>query len=68
MKKVRCFDDFNEDNDPYGEHDFGAVTVKDEKYFWKIDYYDKEADFHSSDASREDLTRRVLTVTRADEY
>ena len=25
MNLVRTFDDFDEDNDPYGEHDFGKI-------------------------------------------
>ena len=25
LAKVKLFNDFNEDNDPYGEHDFGMV-------------------------------------------
>lgn len=37
---VRAFDDFSSDNDPWGEHDFGAVEVEGEKVFFKIDYYD----------------------------
>lgn len=36
-KKVSLFDDFNEGNDPYGEHDFGSFTFKDNKVYWKID-------------------------------
>jgi hypothetical protein len=39
--KVRDFVDFTEDNDPYGEHDFGSFTVSGVKIFWKIDYYDE---------------------------
>lgn len=32
---VRNFNNFNEDNDPYGEHDFGAFDFKGKKIFWK---------------------------------
>jgi len=39
LNKVAAFDDFTEDNDPYGEHDFGTFTVEGEKCFWKIDNY-----------------------------
>ena len=38
MKAVEQFDTFNEDNDPYGEHDFGSLRWYGEKVFWKIDY------------------------------
>jgi hypothetical protein len=27
IRKVVEFDDFNEDNDPYGEHDFGSLRL-----------------------------------------
>ena len=37
---VRGFDVFATENGPYGEHDFGSVTVDGTKLFWKIDYYD----------------------------
>jgi hypothetical protein len=30
-----------DDDNPYGENDFGTVTIEGEKYFFKIDYYDR---------------------------
>lgn len=65
---VQTFDDFSPDNDPYGEHDFGAVTLEDSVFLWKIDYYDLDLQFGSSDPADDDMTCRVLTVMRADEY
>ncbi|NSX84344.1 DUF3768 domain-containing protein [Agrobacterium tumefaciens] len=65
---VQKFDDFSSDNDPYGEHDFGAVPLEDAVFFWKIDYYDLDLQFGSSDPADDDVTCRVLTVMRADEY
>lgn len=62
------FEDFNEDNDPYGEHDFGRLNFRGESYFLKIDYYDKGLKFHSPDKSNPALTTRVLTLMRVDEY
>ena len=44
-----AFDDFNEDNDPHREHDFGSFELEGEKLFWKIDYYDLAGDFGSED-------------------
>ena len=38
---VQNFDNFNEGNDPYGEHDFGSFDYKGDKIFFKIDYYDR---------------------------
>lgn len=32
---VRNFNNFNEDNDPYGEHDFGAFDFRGKRYFGK---------------------------------
>lgn len=65
---VQAFDVFSPDNDPYGEHDFGAVTLEDAVFFWKIDYYDLDLQFGSSDPADDDVTCRVLTIMRADEY
>ena len=39
LGKVANFDDFSEDNDPHGEHDFGAFEHAGDRIFWKIDYY-----------------------------
>ncbi len=39
VEGVQTFDAFGADNDPFGEHDFGAVTVEGHTVFWKIDYY-----------------------------
>jgi hypothetical protein len=45
LAKVRAFDVFTEDNDPRGEHDFGAIDERDVRYFWKIDCYDRATEF-----------------------
>lgn len=68
LDEVRCFEDFCEANDPHGEHDFGAINFKSERYFWKIDYYDTNLEYHSQDPADPKLTRRILTIMRADEY
>jgi hypothetical protein len=65
---VRCFDAFTTDNDPHGEHDFGAFDLGGERLFWKIDYYDKDLRFGSEDPADPAVTRRVLTVMLASEY
>jgi len=36
---IRTVEPFNEDNDPYNEHDFGKVIWCGQSFFWKIDYY-----------------------------
>lgn len=68
ITEVQTFEDFNASNDPYEEHDFGAVEFRGTKYFWKIDYYDKTMQSHSPDKSDPTLTNRVLTIMRTDEY
>lgn len=68
MNLVRTFDDFGEDNDPFGEHDFGKIDFNGEPYFWKIDYYDTDYQGLSTDPTDETVTNRVLTVMLAEEY
>ena len=68
LQKVRSFDAFSEDNDPHAEHDFGAVDEGVERYFWKIDYYDRSMEHGSPDPADPAVTTRVLTIMRADEY
>lgn len=65
---IRNYDDFTKDNDPYGEHDFGAVTVQGNKCFWKIDYYDLDCRYGSENPADRNQTCRVLTVMLAEEY
>ena len=38
IRRVATFSDFNEENDPHGEHDFGNFTLAGKKFFFKIDY------------------------------
>ena len=68
LQKVRSFDAFTEDNDPHAEHDFGAVDEGGERYFWKIDYYDRDTEHGSPDPTDAAVTTRVLTIMCADEY
>lgn len=63
---VREFDSFTEDNDPYGEHDFGSLDWHGEKVFWKIDYYDQALEYGKDPLDLE--CKRVLTVLLASEY
>lgn len=65
---VRQFNNFNADNDPYGEHDFGKIELFGETIFWKFDYYDHTLEFGSEDPSDPAVTCRVLTIMLSREY
>ena len=75
-KQIAEFEAFTPDNDPYGEHDFGSVTVsvsdlmtgeaETHKVFWKIDYY---ADATMQYGTADHLNAyRVLVIMFAEEY
>lgn len=66
VSKVRSFSEFSEDNDPYGEHDFGSFELDGNKLFWKIDYYDQNKSGFCDPLSND--CHRVLTVMLAEEY
>ncbi len=66
--QLRDFDDFTPENDPYGEHDFGALDWQGAKIFWKIDYYDAAMSAGSRDPADASITARVLTLMLASEY
>jgi hypothetical protein len=68
LAKIATYNDFTADNDPHGEHDFGAVEHNDQTFFWKIDYYDRAMEAGSADPSDPEQTMRVLTIMLAEEY
>jgi len=69
LQAVANFDQFTEENDPYGEHDFGSVEISGSKIYWKFDYYAGRACIwgseHPADPTR---SYRVLTIMLASEY
>lgn len=68
LKAVSEFAGFTPDNDPYGEHDFGALWVVGHHIYWKIDYYDRDLIYGSPDPANPEVTTRVLTIMLASEY
>ena len=68
LQRVRMFNHFTEENDPYGEHDFGVLEYAGVKLFWKIDYYDLNVQYGSEDPTDPKQTCRVLTLMLASEY
>jgi hypothetical protein len=67
LAALRRYNDFDADNDPYGEHDFGRIRVQGHEILFKIDYYDQDLVRHSPDPSDPAVTHRVLTVMLAED-
>lgn len=65
---IASFSDFTEGNDPYGEHDFGALEFFGAKLLWKNDYCRPKHDTHAPVRGNIELCGRVLTVMLAAEY
>jgi hypothetical protein len=65
VNAVRTFNAFGPDNDPHGEHDFGAFDEGADRFFWKIDLYE---DPNVKDDKGEPKVTRVLTIMMAEEY
>jgi hypothetical protein len=68
IQRVMTFSDFNEENDPHQEHDFGNFNLTGRRSFFKVDYYDSNMEFGSEDPSDPTKTTRVLTIMLAEEY
>lgn len=66
LAAIRQFSTFTEDNDPWGEHDFGSLKWFGQKVFWKISYYDQTLEYGEEPLSPK--CRRILTVMLAEEY
>lgn len=65
-KAIKQCETFTDDNDPYGEHDFGSLSWHGETIFWKIDYYDAEYMGWCDPLSTK--CQRVLTVYLSSEH
>lgn len=68
MGAAAAFEDFNPDNDPYGEHDCFSFDVDGVRCLAKIDYYDLNLEYHSPDPTDPKVTRRVLTLMYSRDY
>jgi hypothetical protein len=65
---LQSYNNFIPENDPYGEHDFGAMTVMGHDLIFKIDYFDLDLSLHSPDPAYPAVTTRVLTIMLSEEY
>lgn len=68
IRRVATFSDFTPNNDPHGEHDFGAFELGGRRFFFKLDYYDPTMTYGSDDPTDPAKTTRVLTIMLAEEY
>ena len=68
MAAVAEYDDFTEDNDPFGTHEMGFMEVRDQKVWWKIDLYDRAYENGSPEPTSLAETRRVLTILFPSDY
>jgi Protein of unknown function (DUF3768) len=68
VRRVATFSNFNVENDPNQEHDFGNFTLAGRKFFFKIDAYDANMEFGSEDPADPTKTVRVLTIMLSEEY
>jgi hypothetical protein len=66
ISAVREFKDFEKGDDPYMEHDFGAVNVKGGVYFFKIERFDRNP-FNTSEYYHGDKYF-VMTIMNRSEY
>ena len=67
-RSVASFDAFNADSDPHGWHEMGAIDLDGTTVWFKIDLYDVDYQYGSSEPSDLEQTRRVLTLLLPSEY
>ena len=69
FRAVASQTEFDADNDPHKEHDFGSVEIPNtQKVFWKIDYYDSKACEYGAENPASPTTYRLITLMLASEY
>jgi hypothetical protein len=68
VQTISVFDDFCTANDPHSDHDFGEFEFDGVSVMFKIDYFDKDLNFHSPDPADPAVTERVITLMLAEEY
>lgn len=68
LKTVRDFSKFNEDNDPFGERNFGNFKIDSETYYFKIDYWEDESMKWGAQNYLRDASWRVVTIYNSKEH
>lgn len=66
---VKTFQNFDKENDPYNEHDFGSIVVDNVKIYFKVDLYEDNWSYgwDREEKPIEDC-QRLLTIFLASEY
>lgn len=67
-RRVAAFDAFTTDSDPQGWHEMGVIDLDGTTVWFKIDLYDVDYRYGSSEPSDPAQTRRVLTLLLPSEY
>lgn len=52
LRQIANFNNFNIENDPFDEHDYGLILFEDEEYFFKFDYFDRSFKHHQTNGLR----------------
>lgn len=70
VQATGAFDTFEPENDPEDWHDFGAVTIRGETVFWKLDLYEADSEFRCGAETPDNpaTTVRVLTIMMAHDW
>ncbi|UYM16260.1 DUF3768 domain-containing protein [Endozoicomonas euniceicola] len=68
LKAIAEFNHFNEENDPYGEHDFFRFKFEEEWIIARFDYYAPDMEHGSEDTTDLSKTVRILTIMLACDY
>jgi hypothetical protein len=62
------FTDFNEENDPHGEHDCATFMFNGERFMFKIDYFALDEETLSEHPEDPNITIRIMSVMYAEDY
>lgn len=68
LEALKGYNTFTPEDDPYGEHDFGAFDLDGVRIWWKFDYYDLQMEHASPDPTDPSCTARVLTILLPEEW
>lgn len=68
LEMIQTFDAFDDEDEPWGTHNFISVERDGQTFFAKIDYFNLTMNARSPDAADPTKTHRVLTVMLAEEY